>query len=310
VIELVPVETPPELEPASLRRVLGLVRSERRRLIATVVLTAATAAAGIALLATSAWLISRAAQRPSVVDLGVAVIGVRFFAISRALCRYCERLVGHDTALRALAGIRVKVFGKLEALAPSGLPAFRRGDLLARLVGDVDALQDLMLRVIPPFGTILLTGTLTTAIVWYLLPVAGVILAVGLLLGAVVLPGWTRSLAGRREGREAAARGELSTHVVDLVEGAPELVAFGAAADQLARVAKADAELRRISAATSFTAGAGAGLVTLLTGLTVWGILLVGVPAVHQGRLEGTLLAVVALIPLAAFAARPRGSSR
>ena len=299
-VEPAPAQTE-GLEPASLRRVLGLVRSDRRRLVVTVVLTATTAAVGIALLATSAWLISRAAQRPSVVDLGVAVIGVRFFAISRALFRYAERLVGHDTALRALAGIRVKVFEKLEVLAPSAIPAFRRGDLLARLVGDVDTLQDLMLRVIPPFGTILLTGTLTTAVVWYFLPLAGVILAVGLLLGAIAVPGWTRRVAGRREAREAAARGELSTHVVDLVEGAPELVAFGAAGEQLARVAKADAELRRIAADTSFNAGVGAGLVTLLTGLTVWGILLAGVPAVHEGRLKGTLLAVVALIPLAAF---------
>ncbi len=90
-------------------------------------------------------------------------------------------------------------------------------------------------------------------------------------------------------------------HVVDLLDGAPELVAFGAVEEQLARVAAADTELTRIATTTSRTAGVGAGLITLLTGLAVWGSLMVGVTAVHSGRLQGPLLAVIALTPLAAF---------
>jgi thiol reductant ABC exporter CydC subunit len=281
--------------------VLGLVGSERRRLIVTVLLASATALAGIGLLATSAWLISRAAQRPSVVALGVAVIGVRFFAISRSILRYCERLVGHDTALRVLADIRVRVFERLEALAPEGLPAFRSGDLLSRLVGDVDALQDLMLRVIPPYGTVLLAGAVTTAVIWYFLPPAGMVLGATLLAAAFAIPEWTRRLSANREARQAAARGELTTHVVDLLEGAQELVAFGATGPQLAKISATDAELTRINASTSFTSGLGAGMVTLLTGLAVWAALLAGVPAVRSGSLDETLLAVVALVPLAAF---------
>jgi thiol reductant ABC exporter CydC subunit len=282
-------------------RVLGLVRPERWRLALTVVLAAATAAAGVALLGTSAWLLSRAAQRPSVVALGLAVIGVRFFAVSRGVLRYAERLVGHDAALRDLADLRVDVYRRLETLAPAGLPAFRRGDLLARLVQDVDTLQDLMIRVIPPYGAVLLVGIPTTALIWYFLPSSGLVLALSLLAGAVVVPGWTCRMARRRESMQASARGELSAQVVDLLEGGPELVAFGAVDAQLARVAAADAELTRITAATSFTAGVGGGLVTLLTGVAVWATLVVGVPAVHSGRLAGPLLAVVALVPLALF---------
>ena len=158
-----------------------------------------------------------------------------------------------------------------------------------------------MLRVIPPFGIALLVGIPTVGFVWYFLPAAGA--------GAGRRPwSWRRRRAVVRPApgpsagsRQAAARGELSTHVVDLLEGAPELVAFGAADAQLARVAAADAELTRIATATARTAGVGSGLITLLTGLAVWGILLVGVPAVHAGRLQGPLLAVIALIPLAAF---------
>jgi thiol reductant ABC exporter CydC subunit len=293
--------TPVHQADAPVRRTLEVVRPEIRRLTLTTLIGAATAACGIALLATSAWLISRAAQRPSVVALGVAIVGVRFFAVSRAFCRYAERLVGHSTALRVLAHVRVRVYGRLERLAPTGLPAFRRGDLLARLVQDVDALQDLMIRVIPPFAIALLVGVPTVALVWYVLPPAGLILGITLALGAVLVPGTSLRLARRREARQAEARGQLTAQIVDLIDGAPDLVAFGAVDNQLGRISTTDRELTRIATATAQTTGTGSGLVTLLTGMAAWGILLVGVPAVHSGRLHGPLLAVIALIPLAAF---------
>jgi thiol reductant ABC exporter CydC subunit len=280
---------------------VGLVRPAGRRLGFTIALGAAAAASGVALLATSAWLISRAAQRPSVVALGLAIIGVRFFAISRAVWRYAERLVGHDTALRILADLRVRVYERLERLAPAGLPAFRSGDLLARLVQDVDAVQDLFLRVIAPWGVALAVGLPAVALFWYVLPSAGLIVGLGMLTAGTVVPWLSRLLAERREARQAAARGELSSRVIDLIEGAPELLAFGATETELARLARVDAELTGIATATARTAGTGTALITLVTGLTVWGVLLVGVPAVGAGQLAGPLLAVIALTPLALF---------
>ncbi len=290
-----------EQPPAPLGRVFGVARLAGGRLTLATLLGAGAAGCAIALLATSAWLISRAAQHPSVVALGVAIVGVQFFSLSRALFRYRERLVGHDATLRVMADVRAGVYEHLEELAPAGLPAFRSGDLLARLVGDVDALSDLMLKVVPPFGIAIVVGVLTVGFVCYFLPAAGAVLALALVLGVVAVPWVSALLARRREARQATARGELSAYVVDLLEGAPELVAFGAAEAQLARVAMADAELTRTATSAAGTAGVGSGLVTLLTGLAIWGILLVAVPAVHGGRLEGPLLAVLALIPLAAF---------
>ena len=287
--------------PAPVGRLLGLVRPASPRLAYATLLGAGAAGSGIALLATSAWLISRAAQHPSVVALGVAIVGVQFFSMARALFRYKERLVGHDAALRVMADVRARVYERLEVLAPTGLSEFRSGDLLARLVGDVDSLQDFMLRVVPPYGIVFVVGIPTVGFLWYFLPAAGVVLALALLAGATLVPWLSLGLARRGEKRQAAARGELSSHVVELLEGAQELVAFGATDAQLARVAAADAELTRIATATSRTAGAGSGLITLLTGLAVWGILLIGVPSVHSGRLQGPLLAVMALTPLAAF---------
>ena len=285
--------------PAPVRRTLGLARPERRRLVVATALDAATGGCGVALLATSAWLISRAAQQPSVVALGLAIIGVRFFAVARALSRYCQRLVAHDTALRSLRDQRVRIYERLEQLAPAGLPIFRRGDLLARLVQDVDAQQDLLVRVIPPYGSFAVVGVSAVALAWYLLPAAGMVLSVALLLTGVAVPRCTQSLAARRELGREPARGELMSHVVDLIEGAPELVAFGADGHQLERIADTDGELTRLSHESSRTAGAGAGLQALVVGLAVWATLLAAVPAVRSGAVPGVVLAVLALMPLA-----------
>jgi thiol reductant ABC exporter CydC subunit len=285
----------------TLRRTVGLVRPAAGSLTVSIFLGAGAAVSGVALIATSAWLICRAAEHPSVVDLGIAIIGVRFFAIARGLFRYSERLVGHDAILRVMADLRVRVYERLEQLAPGGLPVFRRGDLLTRLVEDVDSVQDLMLGVLSPFCVAIATAVPTAVVSWILLPPAGMLLTAALIGGIVVVPLLSRALARRREARLADARAELSTSVVELLEGAAELLAFGAMEPQMSRVSAADDEMTRISTATAHTAGVGSALVTLLCGLTVWATLLVGVPAVHSGRLRGPLLAVIALVPLALF---------
>ena len=125
----------------------------------------------VALLGTSAWLISTAAEMPPVLTLTVAAVMVRFLALSRALFRYAERLVGHDAAFRGLTELRVVVYSSLERLAPTGLSAFGRGDLLARLVADVDAALDLPLRVILPWAQAVLVAAATVGFLAWLLPV-------------------------------------------------------------------------------------------------------------------------------------------
>ncbi len=286
---------------APLRRTLALARPAAGRLALSTLLGAGAIAAAIGLIATSAWLISRSSQRPQESAVAIAIVGVQFFALSRGLCRYAERLVGHDAAFRVLADLRVRIYERLERLAPFGLPAFRRGDLLARLVHDVDSLQDLILRVAPAFAIAFLVGVATVALVWSMLPAAGAILLAALILAGVVAPWLTGRLAVRGESRQAAARGELTASVVDLLEGAPELIANGAADEHLRRTLATDAELTAIARASARTAGVGQGLATLCSGLAMWGALLVGVAAVRDGRLDGVLLAGIALIPLVAF---------
>ena len=138
--------------------------SHRRELAGAGILGAIASLSAVALLGTSAWLISTAAEMPPVLTLTVAAVMVRFLALSRALFRYAERLVGHDAAFRGLTELRVVVYSSLERLAPTGLSAFGRGDLLARLVADVDAALDLPLRVILPWLQAVLVAAATVAL--------------------------------------------------------------------------------------------------------------------------------------------------
>ncbi len=286
---------------APLRQTLAFARPAAGRLALATLLGAGSVAAAIGLIATSAWLISRSSQRPQESAVAVAIVGVQFFALARGLCRYGERLVGHDAAFRALADLRVRMYERLERLAPLGLSAFADGQLLARLVHDIDSLQDLLLRVVPPFAIASFVGAATVALVWWMLPAAGAILLAGLLIAGVFVPWLTGRLAARGEARQAEARGRLTVSVLDLIEGAPELVANGAAPAQLERAKAADAQLTEIATRGARTAGVGQGLTTLCCGLAMWGGLAVGVAAVHSGHMDGVLLAGIALIPLVAF---------
>jgi thiol reductant ABC exporter CydC subunit len=200
-----------------------------------------------------------------------------------------------------LADIRVGVYERLERLAPLGLPAFRSGDLLARLVHDVDALQDLLVRVVSPFAIALTVGAATVAVVFAMLPAAGLILLAALVLAGTLVPWLTGRLAARGEARQAAARAQLTGAVVDLIEGAPELIVGGAVPEQLRRTRAADTALTHIARATARTAGVGQGLTSLCCGLAMWGALVAGVVAVHAGHMNGVLLAGLALIPLVSF---------
>ncbi len=285
---------------APLGRTFGIARPAAKRLAMASFLGAGAIAADIALIGTAACLISKAAQHPNEAALGLAIVGVQFFGLSRGLLRYKERLVGHDAAFALLASLRVEVYNKLERLAPAGIPEFRRGDLLARMVQDVDSLQDLVIRVIPPFAIAGLVGTATVIFMWFLLPAAAVILAIALLVAAIVVPGLTGALARRKETRFAQVRGDLSAAIVDLVEGAPELLAFGATGAQIDTIQEHDAELTAIASSSAGTAGIGLALTTLLAGLASWGCLVTGISAVASGRLNVTALAVVTLVPLAA----------
>lgn len=286
-----------------LARVREAAGAQRGRLLLALLLGSLALSSAVGLMAVSGWLISRASEQPPVLYLMVAVTATRAFGIGRAVFRYAERLVSHDAVLRMLAELRVSVYRSLERIAPAGLRRTRRGDLLSRLVADVDALQDYWLRWLLPACTAVVVGAGAVGFTAWLLPEAGAVLAAGLLLAGVGVPLVSGACARHAERRLAPARADLATGITDLLGGTAELTVAGALPARLARTREADGVLTRIAARAATATALGGGLGALVAGLTVVAAALVALPAVADGRLAGVELAVVVLTPLAAFEA-------
>jgi ATP-binding cassette, subfamily C, bacterial CydC len=285
------------------RDVLALAEAPRSRVALSAGLGAATVLCGVGLMATAGYLISRAAEHPAVLSLTVAIVGVRFFGLMRPIARYFERLASHDLALRVLGGTRVRVYDRVEPLAPVQLEGFRHGDLLSRMVADVDSLQNLHLRGVGPRLVALAAGAVSVAVTAAFLPAAAIVLAAGLVVGGIAVPavaGWV----GRRAGRvEAAARGELTAELVETLAGASELAIYGREEERLTRLRDADAKLVHLARRAALADGAGDGLRLLVCGMTVAGVLAVAISAHAEGSLDRVLIAMLALLAFASFEA-------
>ncbi len=289
---------------ASLAAAARAGRAERRRLGLAIALGFGAVVASGGLLVTSGYLISRAAQRPPVLALSVAIVAVRAFAISRALLRYSERLASHDAALRLLGRVRANFYRRLAPLVPGDLGGEgggRGGDLLSRFVGDVDALQDLYLRALAPPVVAALAICAASLTAWVILPAAGPVVFVCLLLAATVVPALAALLAAASGRRQAPARAALTAELVETIEGATELVVAGRARERIARLRAADGRLAMLARRDGMAAGAATALGSAAAGGSVVAVLLVAIPAVHSGALAGVLLAAIALLVFAAF---------
>jgi len=286
-----------------LLRLLALARPLRGQLLLAVAAGAAATGCGVALLAVSGFLLARASQHPNIIAISAAVVAVRALSAGRGVFRYLERLASHDAAFRILADVRVSIYRRLERLAPAGLAALRSGDLLARLISDVDATQDLFIRgITPPLAAALVGAGAVTASLLILAP-AGAVLAAGLLAGGIGVPVLAALAARGAARRVAPARGQLAATVADLLAGAADLHAFGAEETALAAVTAADADLTRQARRNASVYSLSAGLSSAIAGVTLWGVLLLGVAATGDGALTRVPLAVLTLTALASFEA-------
>ena len=285
------------------RRLLTLAAAPLGRVALSVGLGAATVLCGVGLMATAGYLISRAAERPAVLSLTVAIVCVRFFGLARPIARYFERLSSHDLALRVLARTRVRAYELIEPLAPARLDSYRRGDLLSRLVGDIDSLQNLQLRGTLPPLVALVSGAVSVAVTAAILPAAALVLAGGLVAGGLAVPLVANAVQRRAGAREAVARAALTSELVETVRGASELAVYGRTDDRLDVLAAADRALVRVARRAALADGAANGLGLLATGVTVAGVLAVAVSAHAAGQLDRVLIALLALLALASFEA-------
>lgn len=283
------------------RFVASLLRPMAAPFGAAAALQFATIACGIGLMGTSAWLIATAGLHPSIAVLGVAIVGVRFFGIARGILRYLERLASHGATLSLLSRLRVRIYRALVPLAPARLLNERSGDLVSRLVDDVDALDTVYVRVLGPSVAAGLVAALVCAV---LAPRGSALVAAavtGLVTAGVVLPIAALRLGARSSARAVAQRADVAARAADAVQGIGDLLAFGRGGEFREDLGRRTLELTRTQAHTARVALAASSAVGLAGDLTLLAVFALAVPLVRSGSLDGVQLPVAMLVTLAAF---------
>lgn len=278
----------------------AFLRPVRSRLLLAAVLGSLTLVCGIGLLATAAWLISRAAQMPLLLTLSVAIVAVRAFGIGRGVFRYAERLVAHDAVLQVLGEVRARVFEALVEAEPTRQMSMRRTDALVTLVRDVDELQYLPLRVYLPLVSSAVAALACVCVEWSIDPFAAV--AVLALSTACALIAWAGArVGGAQEGAATPPEHQVAAVVGDVMAGAADIAVLGSGAAALDRVRDAEAELRRRSRSVVVVTTVGNGCSLALTGVTMWALAAHLVPRMAAGSISPVLLAPALLLPLAMY---------
>jgi ATP-binding cassette subfamily C protein CydC len=284
-----------------LRRLLGFLRPFAGLTLLAVLAGFATVAAGVGLLGTSAYLIARAAQMPSIAELQVAIVGVRFFGISRGIFRYLERLTGHSVNLRLQARLREWFFAQVEPLAPAQLQDERGGDLLARVVVDIETLENLYVRLFGPALVALATTTAACVLVGFWHALFAVELFAGLLVCGWVAP-WLAYHAQNSEGAKLVERrSALSGLLLEGIQGMTDLTAMNAQQQWLDLVQDEARQVGRLQQRMGRSNALLSAMNLCATHLTTWLVLVSGVGLASAGRLDGIMLAVVVLVVQASF---------
>ena len=284
-------------------RLLQLVRPFAGQVAAATALGIATVASGVGLMGTAAFLIAAAALQPSIAELQVAIVGVRFFGLARGIFRYFERLTSHRLTLRLLGQLRVWFYEALEPLAPARTLSMQSADLLTRAVADVESLQELYIRVLAPplvaitvaAGTGFFLGTFDLSL--------GVVFLILVAAASIGIPAGMRALGTRVGNRLATTRSDLAAAIVDGIQGMADLLAYGQGAAQRHRVGDLSSRLVRDRERASRVEALGAAAMTLATHTTVWIVLVLAIPMVRAGLIDGIGLAVICLVAMAAFEA-------
>jgi len=288
---------------STFRRLLTFIAPFRWWVLLSVALGFATIGSSIGLMATSAYIISKAALHPDISVLQVPIVGVRFFGIARGIFRYTERLVSHQVTFRLLAQLRVWFYSALEPLAPARLQQFRSGDLLARIVADIESLEHFYVRVIaPPLVAVLVAGLMWVLMAQYALPLAALTVAF-LAAAAVGIPLFTRSLGRGISQSAVEIRAELNTALVDSVQGVADVLVNGQENTRRRTIGKLSQKLVERQNRLAVANGLNAALMGLLTNWATLAALVIAIPVVNRGELDGVFLAVIALSVIAAFEA-------
>ena len=277
------------------------MHSSKGRLLLAIALGALSSGSGLALAGLSAWLITRAWQMPPVLDLTVAVVAVRALGISRGALGYCERLVSHDTALRAAADARERVYLQLANEPLEAATRLHSGELVARVGSDIDDLSEALVRAVLPIGVAAVLSVAAVAVIGAISPAVAAVLAACLLAAGVVAPSLAARAADAEDIAAAAHHDARDVATMAAFEHAPELRVGGRLDDVIAESTRGQHNWGRAMDRASAPAALAAAAAAAAIGVSVAGAIIVGIGL--AGSVARTTLAVLMLLPLSAFEA-------
>jgi len=284
-------------------RLLSFLSPFRWHVTLAILLGCVMIASNIGLLGMAAYLIAAAALGPLIVMLTLPTYIVRLMGVTRAVSRYRERLQAHSVTFRVLARLRTWVYSRLEPLAPAHLLTYRSGDLLTRLVADVDELQNVYLRVVSPVITAIIIGLVTFGLFSIFSTMLAWIALTFLIIAGFGVPLLAGALAHGLGKRQLALRAQLKAQIVDSIQGVQDLLAYGRAGDQRQKITTLDNELKRVQQRMAYISGLQQALNDALMNLALWVILILAIPLVTTRFISGVYLGFLALIILASFEA-------
>ena len=279
----------------------SLLRPRLPRILAAIALGVLSLGSALALAGVSAWLITRAWQMPPVLDLSVAVVLVRTFAISRGVLHYCERLATHDTALRAAGTARAQIYHRLAHGPASAAVRLHSGELVARVGADVDELADVLVRALVPIGVATVLALAATVAVGVISLPATTVLAICLLIAGLVAPRLAGRAAVTQEEIARQHHSERDRSAMIALEHAPELRVAGVLPDVIAESQRRQHAWGAALDAATRPAAIAEAVPTAAIGASVLGAVAAGIGM--ASTVAPTTLAVLMLLPLSAFEA-------
>jgi ATP-binding cassette subfamily C protein CydC len=293
-----------------LARLLGFLSAHRWQVAFAMVLGIGTMASNVGLLSVAAYLIAASALQYGLSQLTLPMFLVQIFGISRAAFRYLERLVSHNVTFKLLADLRIWLYGRLKPLSPARLLEHRSGDLLTRIVKDVEELENIYLRALSPVVVAVAISTLAFVALYVFDPTLAFVILGFLVFAGIGVPLLVGLLARRLGRRELELRAELGVQVVDGVQGVQDLLALGRASDQERKVSDLGHNLGRVQKRMASIGGLKNALNDLAMNLAMVTVLILAIPLVNESSIPAVYLAFLALLTLGSFeAVQPLGTA-
>ncbi len=261
----------------------------------------ATTGSGIGLLMTSAYIIAKAASQPPMAALELSIAGVRVFGLARGVLRYIERLISHNITFKILTKLRLWFYDAIEPLAPARLMHFKSGDLLQRIVDDIQSLENIYTRVLAPP----LTAILVSALMWFLLGVysieAALLILLFHILAGIGVPLFSTLLSRGIQVGIMKHKTVQQVLALDLFQGIGELQVYGKLPEHLEHMRSAEKSKLELQRKNALIEGMHDSLTGLLMNAAVISILWALIPTVSTGGVNGISLAVITLAVIASF---------